>query len=77
MAFTKEIISFAGLSDSDIKSKLLELNIPLTVEEARKIHHGEVEKRNIYGDASSEDAEELREEGIEISQIPWVPRHDS
>ena len=46
-------------------------------EEARKIHHGEVEKRNIYGDASSEDAEELREEGIEISQIPWVPRHDS
>ena len=46
-------------------------------EEARKIHHGEVEKRNIYGDASSEDAEELREEGIEISQIPWLPRHDS
>ena len=46
-------------------------------EEARKIHHGEVEKRNIYGDASNEDVEELREEGIEISQMPWVPRHDS
>ena len=46
-------------------------------EEARKIHHGETEKRNIYGDASKEEAKELREEGIEISQMPWVPRHDS
>ena len=46
-------------------------------EEARKIHHGEIEKRNIYGDASREEAEELREEGIDISQMPWVPRHDS
>jgi len=46
-------------------------------EEARKIHHGEVEKRNIYGDATREEAEELSEEGIEISQMPWLPRHDS
>ena len=46
-------------------------------EEARKIHHGEVEKRNIYGDASREEAQELQEEGIEISQMPWLPRHDS
>ncbi len=46
-------------------------------EEARKIHHGEVEQRNIYGDATKEEAEELSEEGIEISQMPWLPRHDS
>ncbi|MDP6473466.1 MAG: DUF1178 family protein [Alphaproteobacteria bacterium] len=46
-------------------------------EEARKIHHGEVEKRNIYGDTSKREAKELREEGIEISQMPWLPRHDS
>ena len=46
-------------------------------EEARKIPHGEVEKRKIYGDASKEEAKELREEGIKISQMPWVPRHDS
>ena len=39
MIDTKEFIIFAGLSDSDIKSKLLELNIPLTVEEARKIQN--------------------------------------
>ena len=46
-------------------------------EEARKIHHGEVEKRNIYGDASKEEADELAEEGIEVSQMPWLQRHDS
>jgi hypothetical protein len=46
-------------------------------EEARKIHLGEVEKRNIYGDATREEAKELAEEGIEISQMPWLPRHDS
>ena len=46
-------------------------------EEARKIHYGEVEKRNIYGDASKEEAAELREEGIDVNQMPWLPRHDS
>jgi len=39
MAFTKEIIDFAGLSDVDIKAKLVELNIPLTTEEALKIQN--------------------------------------
>ena len=39
MPFTKEIIDFAGLSDVDIKAKLVELNIPLTTEEALKIQN--------------------------------------
>ena len=39
MAFTKEIVDFTGLSDSDIKAKLVELNIPLTIEEALKIQN--------------------------------------
>lgn len=46
-------------------------------EEARKIHHGEVEKRNIYGDATPEETRSLLEEGIEIGQVPWLPRHDA
>ena len=37
MAFTKEIIDFSELNDLEIQSKLAELNIPLTVEEALKI----------------------------------------
>lgn len=41
-------------------------------EEARKIHYGESEARNIFGDATLEEVKELREEGIEIAAIPWV-----
>ena len=37
MAFTKETINFLGLSNSQIKSKLLELNISITPDEAKMI----------------------------------------
>lgn len=46
-------------------------------EEARKIHYGEAKRRNIYGDATREEAISLEDEGIEIGEIPWVPRHDA
>ena len=46
-------------------------------EEARKIHYGEVERRNIYGDATKKEVGELADEGIEIGEIPWVPRHNA
>ena len=39
-------------------------------EEARRIHYGEVEERGIRGQASPEDAEALREEGIEVVALP-------
>lgn len=35
-------------------------------EEARRIHYGEAEERGIRGRASAEDAQALREEGIEV-----------
>lgn len=41
-------------------------------EEARKIHYGEAQARNIFGDATKDEAAELREEGIEIAAVPWV-----
>lgn len=46
-------------------------------EEARKIHYGEVEHRNIYGEATDDQARELSDEGIKIGRIPWLPRTDS
>jgi hypothetical protein len=46
-------------------------------EEARRIFYGEVEKRNIYGEASPNEAEELREEGIEVRSLPCIIRRDS
>ncbi|MBO1081531.1 DUF1178 family protein [Roseomonas haemaphysalidis] len=49
---------------------------PGFAEEARRMHKGETEFRGIYGEASDTDAEELREEGIDIARLPWVPRAD-
>ena len=46
-------------------------------EEARKIHFGEVDKRNIYGQATCEEARALTEDGVEFGSLPWVPRHHS
>jgi hypothetical protein len=39
-------------------------------EEARRIHYGEVEERGIRGQATREDAEALRDEGIEVMALP-------
>ena len=49
---------------------------PRFAEEARRMHHGESERRGIYGDATAEEARELRDEGIEVARIPWLPPHD-
>jgi hypothetical protein len=39
-------------------------------EEARRIHYGEVAGRGIRGQATREDADALREEGIEVMAVP-------
>ena len=49
---------------------------PTFADEARRIHRGESDQRNIYGESTPEQAEALADEGIEISRIPWVPRAD-
>lgn len=43
---------------------------PKFPEEARKIHYGETEERQIYGEASLKDAKELVEEGIDVAPLP-------
>ena len=42
-------------------------------EEARKIHYGEAEAEGIYGQATREERESLKDEGIEIFDMPWLP----
>jgi hypothetical protein len=42
-------------------------------DEARKIHHREVEAHGIYGEATSDEAKALAEEGIEFHHLPTVP----
>lgn len=39
-------------------------------EEARRIHYGETEHRGIRGRATTEDAQALRDEGIEVMALP-------
>ncbi len=46
---------------------------PRFAEEAKRIHFGETEHRDIYGEATDEEAEELEEEGVEFARIPWLP----
>ena len=42
-------------------------------DEARKMHHGEVDERPIRGEASPEEAAALDEEGIDVFVIPPLP----
>ena len=41
-------------------------------DEARAIHYGEKEEREIYGETSVEEAVDLIEEGVKVSPIPGV-----
>ena len=43
-------------------------------EKARAIHYGETIERNIYGEATEKEAEELDEEGIDFTRLPKLPR---
>ena len=43
-------------------------------EEARKIHYGEAEPEGIYGHATAEEREALDGEGIDVLDMPWLPK---
>ena len=45
--------------------------------EARSIHYGKKETKNIYGNASLQDIKELKEEGIDTDIVPWVKNFDN
>ena len=42
-------------------------------EEARKIHFGEAEERNIRGSTTAEDAHSLHQDGVPFSILPELP----
>ncbi len=42
------------------------------VKEARAIKYGDAKDRAIYGQADPDKIEELKDEGIEVSSIPWI-----
>ena len=42
-------------------------------EEARKMHYGETKHRAIYGEATSDEAKSLVDEGVEVAPLPVLP----
>jgi hypothetical protein len=46
-------------------------------EEVRKIHYGEVEERQIYGEASLQEVKDLVEEGVDVAPLPLDPDETS
>jgi hypothetical protein len=50
---------------------------PRFSEEARKIHYEETPARGIYGEATSEEAQALSEEGIEFFPLPSLPEDNN
>ncbi len=45
-------------------------------DEARAIHYGDADERDIYGTTTDKEAEELDDEGIEFSRLPVRPRRN-
>ena len=87
----RDTVPSAGLNvthqNKELRKKLQELRTEIEqncdyvgdqfAEEARKIHYGEADAKNIYGEASLEDAKELVDEGVDFTPIPWLPKENS
>jgi hypothetical protein len=79
----KSAVAMMSPRERELRQKLRELRDHVTKnanyvgprfpEEARKMHYGEIEHRSIYGEASSDEAKQLHEEGIEFHPLPILP----
>ena len=64
-----EVLNFIVKNTEDVGPKF--------AEEARKIHYGEVQERNIRGQATHEEVVALRDEGVDVVQLPFdLPRKE-
>ena len=45
--------------------------------EARKIYYGETKSRPIRGESTEKEVQELEEDGIPFSQLPWQSKEDA
>ena len=72
-AVTVPIMQTGATDSAQLRAKgvqAYDIAIPESMEEARRIHYGEAKERGIRGHASSEDANALRDEGIEVVSLP-------
>ena len=42
----------------------------------REVYYDKKSKKNIYGSVTNEEKEELKEEGIDLVNIPWVDKEN-
>lgn len=76
-------VALMSEQERELRVKLKELRDAVTrqadhvgekfVEEARRMHYGEIDHRPIYGEAAPDDAKALIEEGVEIFPLPVLP----
>jgi hypothetical protein len=76
-------VALVSPEEAEIRGKLKELRAaliknsdyvgPRFAEEARRMHLGESDHRSIHGEATSEDAKALLDEGIEFHPLPVIP----
>ena len=45
-------------------------------DKVREVYYNKNSKKNIYGNATTEEKEELKEEGIDLVNIPWVDKEN-
>jgi hypothetical protein len=79
----KTPVAMVSPQERELRQKLKELRQHLTQnadyvgqkfpEEARKMHYGEIDHRSIYGEASSDEARKLHDEGVEFHPLPVLP----
>jgi hypothetical protein len=76
-------VAMLSPQETEFRAKLKELREHLTKnadnvgkkfpDEARKMHYGDIEHRSIYGEATTDDARKLLDEGIEFHPLPVLP----
>ena len=42
--------------------------------EVRNIYYDKRKNKNIYGEATQEESEQLKDEGIELTAVPWIDK---
>ena len=42
----------------------------------RNIYYDKRKNKNIYGKATQKETEELKEEGIELTTVPWIDKRE-
>lgn len=69
----REIVAALRKLRADVESRATYVGDRFA-EEARKIHFGETEPQQVYGEASREDVQGLTDDGVPVMPLPRLPK---